>query len=127
MRVGRRSVLLGLIAVAVAIVGLCWQRALTKAEVLARLLALPKNSAALRAAGVERRTMPLRIDGREIVGEVAFVHGSQRTAGAAARREPVDRIPLMLWLEPHAMVKIAMRARPPRNPAYRFMFVALSR
>ncbi|MFA6449063.1 MAG: uroporphyrinogen decarboxylase family protein [bacterium] len=52
---------------------------------------------------------------------------SRERVRAAAKRQPVDRIPLMLWLEPHTTVKIATRVRPPRNPAYRGFFTALSR
>jgi uroporphyrinogen decarboxylase len=44
---------------------------------------------------------------------------------AAARREPVDRIPLMLWIEPHTTVKLATEILPPRNGAYRRFFEGL--
>lgn len=46
---------------------------------------------------------------------------------AAARRERTDRIPLMLWIEPHALVKIATEVRPPRNPVLRAFFTGLKR
>jgi uroporphyrinogen decarboxylase len=44
---------------------------------------------------------------------------------AAARHEPVDRIPLMLWIEPHTLVRIATEVRPPRNPLLRAFFNGL--
>ncbi len=46
---------------------------------------------------------------------------------AAGRREPVDRTPVMLWLEPHTTVKMATRVRPPRSRAYRGLFGGLQR
>ena len=41
---------------------------------------------------------------------------------AAARHEPVDRLPVMLWVEPHAMLKMSQGAVRPSNPAVRFLF-----
>ncbi len=45
---------------------------------------------------------------------------------AAARKMPVDRTPLMLWLEPHTTLKIARGVRPPKKMHNRMIFDALS-
>jgi len=51
---------------------------------------------------------------------------SRKRVMAAARRRPVDRIPLMLWLEAHTTLKIATEVSPPRKPANRLLFNTLS-
>ncbi len=50
---------------------------------------------------------------------------SRERVKAAAKRKPVDKIPLMLWLEPHTTLKLATGPMPPRNPLYRGVFDGL--
>lgn len=45
---------------------------------------------------------------------------------AAARRQPVDRPPLMLWIEPHTLVKIAEEIEKPKQLPDRIFFEAIT-
>jgi pimeloyl-ACP methyl ester carboxylesterase len=73
-----RTILLTLAAFVASAAALVSCRSLSKDEVAERLLALPKN-ARLREAGLERRTMTIVLDGREVDAEVAFVRAGRAT------------------------------------------------
>jgi len=52
---------------------------------------------------------------------------SRQRIFTAARCGKPDRVPLMLWIEPHAAVKIATRVVPPANPWKRACFDSIAR
>lgn len=85
----RRRLLWFALAITVGVVAvLCWLQALSKAEVADRLLALPKN-AAMRAAGIERRPLQLRIAGTDLEAAVTMLRVVRRTPATDARRPVV--------------------------------------
>lgn len=79
-----RTVLAAALTALVAGGALASCRALSKDEVEARLLALPKN-AALREVGLQRRAVTLRLDGAEVAAEVTFLRTGGAPSAAGAR------------------------------------------
>lgn len=74
---------------------------------------------------MKRHRVGIPIKNSMFQGEVKNMTSRERVLRAIEHKK-VDRIPLMLWLEPHATLKIANQVKPPKNILQKIFLKSIS-